>query len=131
MCSPKWERLYVNVVKQHSVPVGPDDTGQLSDAFIELKGNTIEGKICRNSREERLCTVQFKRGYVDGRADSFFPDYDFNVDAEDKIVHIDEFIFPGIHGSCINVNVGWQDIFLVLRRGEDKRGIEGCLEDSI
>jgi hypothetical protein len=124
----KLDHPCVKLMDAHCVPVGADDTGQLSDAYIDLEGTLVAATFNKNPV---IC-------WVDVHSDSYHPldwhfyaDYDYEIDGPHQIVVGDE-VF------CLLISE-WEEIpnrrtsfWLVLRaverRQDARNGCEGTTE---
>ena len=101
----------VRVVDVRCVPVGSDDTGQLSDAYIDLEGLLAEARVIRS--DDTYAWSVTSASYT--HPSSFFPDYNYDVNGQAQIVSGDQ-VF------CLLVcheDIGTLDCrryYLILRR---------------
>jgi hypothetical protein len=120
----------VKLIDAHCVPVGTDDTGQLSDAYIDLEG-TLVAAIIKNLAGSFRWVLEsdshsFRRLFV-------FPDYGYEIDGPHQIA-------DGGKVFCLLVSEekmdtpDWTRIWLILietKRRQDVRDDCGDTTESI
>jgi hypothetical protein len=117
---------YVNLIDVHCVPVGTDDTGQLSDAYIDLEGTLVTATIIRNLADGSRWVLKSDSDSSRYRSTHFYPDYDYDVDGPHQIVDGDEVFCLPVSTDPVEPFSGIR-YWLILRETERRQGLrEGC-----
>jgi hypothetical protein len=127
---PRYEGRHdrcVKLIDAQCVPVGTDDTGQLSDAYIDLESTLVTATIIRNRWQWVLKSDShiFRRPII-------IPDYNYGIDGPHQIVDGDE-VFCLLLLECID-SPDRMSYWLILRetkRRQDVRDDCGDATDSI
>jgi hypothetical protein len=112
------------LIDAQCVPVGTDDTGQLSDAYIDLEGILVAATIIRD-------LVGGRRWILQGDSHNFrnhriFPDYDWEIDGPHQIVDGDE-VFCLLVSEEHMDTPRWARVWLILRETKRRQDtIDDC-----
>jgi hypothetical protein len=121
------DRQCVKLIDVHCAPVGTDDTGQLSDAYIDLEGTLVAAAIIKNfidvwrwdlesdSYEFRYCHV--------------FPDYDYDINGPHQNVNGNEVFCLLV--SEAQMDPGWSRVWLILRQTKRRQDVRDDCGDTI
>jgi hypothetical protein len=119
------------MIDTHSVPVGTDDTGQLSDAYIDLEGTLVAAAIIEGSVGS--CPWVLQSDSHSFRHQRVYPDYDYDIAGPHQIVGGDEVFCLLISGSRTDTPK-WSRYWLILRetkRRQDVRDVRGDNNENI
>jgi hypothetical protein len=117
----------VKLIDAQCVPVGMDDTGQLSDAYIDLEGILVAATVVRD-------LVSGWRWVLQGDSHSFrshriIPDYDWEIDGSHQIVDEDE-VFCLLVLEKDMYTLGWKHIWLILRETKRRQDVRDACGDT-
>jgi hypothetical protein len=116
----------VKLIDVHCVPVGTDDTGQLSDAYVDLEGTLVAATI-RNLAGNWLWFL--KSDSHSFRYTCVYPDYDYDIDGPHQIVDGNEVFCLLVSEKKLD-SPGWTRRWLILRETERRQDVRDDCGDN-
>jgi hypothetical protein len=109
----------VKLIDTYCVPVGTDDTGQLSDAYIDLEGILVAATIRNLAGNCRWVLESDIRSF---QPQGFFPDYGYEIDGPHRIVDGDEVLCLPVLQEFMDAPY-WRRYWLVLRETKRRQDV--------
>jgi hypothetical protein len=116
------------LVAERCVPVGADDTGQISDAYIDLEGTLLEARVTTRGHDDDYPWTIVSDSHP-FRCLYLSPDYDYDIDGQSRIASEDKVFCLLVSETETDTDDDddddWSRVFLVLRQAEQRRGMAG------